>query len=123
MNNRITTKEISVGEKKYQLKKIDARSACWLFTYLGAKSAGGSIISGLGACTKQEFEEITSLVLKPVLCLDNSDGNHFEIPIMAANSNIVDDNLDGGNLMSLLSQAIVFNLEPFLAERESSSQT
>jgi len=119
MNNRILTKEHVVGEKTYRLKKIDARSAMWLFTFLGGKSNGGSIISGLGACTKSEFDEVTGLVLKPILCLDHGSDGQFEIPIMAANGNIVDENLmDAGNLMALTSEAIVFNLDPFLSGRE-----
>jgi hypothetical protein len=118
MNNRVTMKEVAVGEKRYQLKKIDARSACWLFAFLGGRSTGGSIISGLGACTKQEFDEITGLVLKPILCLDHSQDGQFEIPILSATGNITDENLmDAGNMMVLVSEAIVFNLEPFLAGR------
>jgi hypothetical protein len=118
MNNRATLKEVAVGEKRYQLKKIDARSACWLFAFLGSKATGGSIISGLGACTKPEFDEITSLVLKPILCLDRTQDGNFELPILSVAGIIADDNLmDAGNMMMLVSEAIVFNLEPFLAER------
>lgn len=124
MNNRVLTKETSVGEKRYQLKKIDARSACWLFAFLGGKSNGGSIITGLGTCTRSEFEDIQTLVLRPVVCLDSTSDGNFEIPIFSGNGTLVDENLrdDSSNLFMITSEAIIFNLEPFLAERGSNSQ-
>jgi hypothetical protein len=121
MNNRILTRELVVGEKRYQLKKIDARSACWLFSFLASKSNGSTLVNGLGVCTRQEFDEITSLVLKPVVCLDHSEDGQFELAVIAPNGIIPDSNLDAGNLFKLISESIVFNLEPFLAEKGSNS--
>jgi hypothetical protein len=122
MNARKLTKEVTIGDKRYQLKKIDARSACWMFAFLGGKSNGGSIITGLGACTRSEFDEIQTLVLRPVVCLDNSSEGNFEIPIFSGPGNLVDENLrDAGNLFMITSEAIIFNLEPFLFERGSNS--
>lgn len=122
MDNRKLTKDVDVGEKRYQLKKIDARSACWLFAFLGEKSSGGSIVTGLGACTRLEFEEILSLVLKPVMRLDSGENGNFEIPIYSGVGALVDGNLqDAGLLFNLATEAIIFNLEPFLAGRGLSS--
>ncbi len=124
MENRKLTKEVAVGEKRYQLKKIDARSGCWLFAFLGGKSNGGSIVAGLGSCTRLEFEEILNLVLRPVVCLDSSENGNFEIPVFSGGGTLVDDNLqsDASYLFTLVSEAIVFNLEPFLSGRGSNSQ-
>lgn len=124
MELRQTEKVVSVGDKKYKIKKIDARSSCWLFAFLGGKSPTGFAMAGLGQCSRQEFNDITDLVLNPVLLIDETPENTFELPVLSGKSIIADKELasDAGKLMLLLSEAIMFNLDPFFVENGSKSQ-
>lgn len=124
MELRQTEKITSIGDKKYRLKKIDVRSSCWLFAFLGGKSPTGFALAGLGQCSRQEFNDILDLVLNPVLIVDETPDNTFEIPILSGKGTIADVELasDSGKLMMLLSEAIMFNLEPFFVENGSKSQ-
>lgn len=125
MKNRSTTKNVTIEEKTYQVSKMDARSACWLFAFMASRSEKGAILSALGRCTREEFNEIQAMALRGVFFLDNKDGNTFPIAIIAQNGLFVDPELasDPEAVFRLTSEAILFNIEPFLVESKSKSQS
>lgn len=127
MASRETTKELTIDGKLYQLNKMDARTATWVFSFLGAKieKEGGSILTGLGKCSRADFNEIQNMALKQIFFLDQKDGNTFPTPIIAPNGSFVDKELgsDADTVMQLTSQSLAFTLEPFFIVSGSNSQT
>lgn len=125
MENRSTTKDVTIGDKTYQIKKADARTGCWLFTFLGARSGDGAILSGLGKCTRSEFEEVQMIALSKITILDNQNGTVFPIPLVSPNGSFSDKSLesDSDTIMRLTTESLLFDLMPFLVERGSNSQT
>ena len=119
VENRKTYQDIVIQEKTYRINKLDARSACWLFCFLMDKAEGKAILSALGKCTKSEFDEVQSLLIKKVDFMDTKDGNTFPTAITKVDGSICDVTLeDAGNLFNLTTEAVMFNLTPFLAEKE-----
>jgi len=125
MENRSTTKNVTIGDKTFQINKADARTGCWLFTFLGARQQeGGAILSGLGKCTRSEFDEIQTVALSKITILDNQNGNIFPIPLISPNGSFSDKSLetDSDTIMRLTTESILLDLVPFLVERGSNSQ-
>ena len=124
MENRQAIKEVVIRDKKYQINKIDARTSCWLFSFLGSRTErGGAILSGLGKCSIAEFDEIHSLALKQVFWLDNQLGNTFPTSVITPSGTFTDPEVgaDAGLVMQLMSESLMFQLSPFLVDRESNS--
>ena len=127
MKPRVLRKKVSIDETEYELSKPDARTACWLFSFLGAKIevSGGSIFSALGKCTRAEFDEVQDIALKHTFFLDSREGNTFPTAVLDPRTGgWVDKKLgeDADSLMKLTSEYLAFVLEPFLAESGSNSQ-
>lgn len=124
MENRAVTKNVTIEGREYQVTKVDARTACWLFTFMGARSGEGAILSGLGKCTRQEFDEVQALALSKVFFLDEQGGNTFPITVIAPDGSFTDKRLasDAEAVMRLTTESLLFNLSPFLVERGSNSQ-
>jgi hypothetical protein len=124
VENRATTKDVTIGETKYRLSKADARTACWLFSILGANAVSGNILSALGKVSHAEFDEVQATVLRLISRLDYKDANEFPMPIVSGGGAWADQAVasDAGVVFKLTSQALMFNLSPFLAADESSSQ-
>jgi hypothetical protein len=119
VNRRETSKDIPVGDKKFKLTKMDPRSACWLFTNLADKTESGSLlISALGKCSREEFNEIQDLALKHVFFLDEKDGNVFPTVLVSSTGVWVDKDLesDPRAVFQLTTESIMFNISPFLTE-------
>lgn len=124
MDNRKTSKIETVQEKRYQFNKVDARTACWLFTFLSAKtSRTEGIATALGKCTRTEYDEIQTIALRSVFHLDNQDGTDFPTAVITSNGSWTNPSYaqDSGLILELTSLAIFFNLEPFLVEDKSNS--
>jgi hypothetical protein len=119
VENRKTYQDIVILEKTYRINKLDARSACWLFVVLMDKAEGKAILSALGKCSKSEFDEIQSMILKKVDFMDTKDGNTFPTTITKVDGSICDTTLvdDAGALFNLTTEAVMFNLVPFLADK------
>lgn len=124
MENRAITKDVPIGETKYRLGKTDARTACWLFSVLGAYAGNGRLLSALGKMSHAEFDEVQAIALRLVSRLDYKDGNEFPMPIVSGGGVWADQELasDAGKVMSLTVEALLFNLSPFLTADVSSSQ-
>ena len=126
MENRITSKEVDIKGFTYRINKMDARSSCWLFTFLGSRSTDNStLITSLGKCTRAEFIEIQNMLLSKVFRLDRQEDKEFPIAVLLPSGEISDPHLsyDAEAVMNLTSEAIMFNLSPFLAGSGSNSQT
>lgn len=126
MEPRVLSSDITIGNKTYRLNKCDARTACWMFSFLGAKieKEGGSIFGAIGKCTRVEFDEIQTIALKHTFFIDNKDGNEFPIAIIAANGTWIDKELgeNSSALMKLTSEYLGFVIKPFLVESGLNSQ-
>jgi hypothetical protein len=124
MENRILSKTTVVNGLTYQINKLDARSSCWLFTFISSRSVSeGAFLSVLGKCTRAEFDEIQTLALSKVLYLDSANGVTLPSVIISSTGAVVDPNLvnDAESLMRLTTESLLFSLSPFLVERGSSS--
>ena len=116
MDARVLTKDIPCGDKIYQVRKMDARTACWLFSNLAVKADGSSILSALGKCSRPEYDEIQNLSLKHIFRLDEKDGSTFPMAVISPDGlNWVDKNLseDPALVFKLTAEVIQFNLDPF----------
>jgi hypothetical protein len=112
---------VTVNDKEYKITKTDARTACWLFSFLSAKSVNGQILKALGLCSLEEFINLQNIVLKQTYSLESKDGNIFPTAVLdPRNGSLVDPDLrsDSASVMRLTSEAIFFNLKPFLVENE-----
>jgi hypothetical protein len=124
MEIRTSTKNVVIKDRTYQISKLDARTACWLFTFMGERSKDGQILSGLGRCTRQEFTEVQGVLLGKVTHLDNQDGNVFPIAIIGPTGgfSVADLSEDAETVMRLTTESLMLSLSPFFIDRESSSQ-
>lgn len=125
MNPRVRSKTISVSEREYRLDKPDARTACWIFNFLGAKIVdGGSVFTSLGRCTHAEFDEIQSIALRHTFLIDKSNENSFPIGVVGPNGVFADKELGDSSydLMEVTSKWIEMVMEPFTVGSGSNSQ-
>lgn len=118
MDARETTKNVTVKDKVYQLHKMDARSACWLYTFIGSRIKDGQpVMMALGSCTRQEYDTIVDLALKHVYHLDpdTSKGSTFLDPVVSPTGGLIGDlQFDAELMLHLVSDSCLFNLKPFL---------
>lgn len=125
MNPRVTQKDTTIGDRQYRLTKMDPRLACWLFSVLAGKSTNdGQLLSSLGQCSRELFDEIQGQALKFVFFLDTKDGNTFPIPVVAPNGLFTDKILEGdpSEVFKLTAESIMFNVEPFVGASKSTDQ-
>lgn len=124
MENRTPTKNFPVGDKIYQLNKVTPRTGCWLFSFLAARQSDSSVLSGLGRCTRAEFDEIQTIALRQVFLLDIVDGNTLPIAVLAPDGNLIGDLKDDTELtFKLTTASLLFSLDAFLVVVGSSSQS
>lgn len=124
MEPRKKSTETIVGGKKYQLHKVDSRTACWLFSFLSSR-ADGNILSALGQCSKQEFSDLQNMALSHTFFLDEKDSNVFPTAVLApASLNWADQNLEENPdyVFKITCEWILFNLQPFLVENKSKAR-
>lgn len=123
MEPRESQKIVPIKGKNYQVNKLDARTGCWLFSFMSEKSGSGQILSGLGKCTRPEFFDLQNLALKQVFLMDGEKGAEFPIPVVGPSGQFVGDLVGDVELaFRLTSESILFNLEPFLVVAGSNSQ-
>lgn len=125
MKTRVTFKDVPIGDRNYRLTKMDSRLGCWLFSTLAYKADANQILSALGKCTKEEFDEVQGQALRFVFRLDKSeDGTVFPMAVLAPNGMWVDKDLadDPAEVFQLTSAAILFNIDPFLVASKSTDQ-
>jgi hypothetical protein len=117
VENRKTSISEEVNGKVYLINKTSPRTACWLFTFLGSRSAEGErIIAALGRCTREQYDEIQDIVLKLIFLKDG------DFPISVVNpktGELLGDLVDPAVLMRLTSLALTFQLESFMVANES----
>ncbi len=124
MENRTSTKNVTIKDRVYQINKVDARTVCWLFSFLGARCGDGAILTGLGRCTRQEFDDIQSMALSKIFWMDTKDGATFPTAVVGPSGAFSDPSLaeDAETVMRLTSDFLMFNLSPFFVDRGSNSQ-
>lgn len=125
MNPRVNSKEIPLSGRQYRLDKPDARTACWLFNFLGAKvENGGSYFQALGKCSHAEFDEVQGIALRHSFELQKKDESVFPICVIGTNGAFVDKELEGSpeQLMEITAQWLDMVLKPFTSGSGSNSQ-
>lgn len=126
------TKVIEIGQDKYRLSKLDARSASYLCMKVAAIIApalpiGGAakddmtkddVISFLCGMPRKEFDELQTMLLKTVCKLEDAKGADMPVPILNASGNFVDADLayDARTVMALTAAATWFNIGSFFQE-------
>jgi hypothetical protein len=123
VDSRVTSKTVTFENVTYQINKIDARTGCWLFSFMGSRSSG-DVLSALGKCSRSEFLEIQDIALRAVYTLDVQDGNTFPIAVIAQTGAFVNPELakDTETVFKLTCESLLFNLSPFLVAAGSNSQ-
>jgi hypothetical protein len=124
VNSRVSNKEVKIENRNYQLNKPDARTACYLFSFLGAKiNENENFFTGLGRCTRAEFNEIQSLALGKIFRMDQKEDSIFPVAIFL-NGRITDQDLENNadELMKLTSEWLVFAFDPFMVASGLNSQ-
>jgi hypothetical protein len=107
------------------MDKPDARTACWLFNFLGAKiESGGSYFHALGACSHTQFDEVQGLALSHCFELQKKDENTFPISVIGPGGVLVDKELGDSpeDLMELTAEWLEMILKPFTKGSGSNSQ-
>lgn len=125
MEPRVTSVETKIQGRTYSIAKMDPRTACWLFTFLASRTGeGGKLTAALGSCTRAEFDQIQTAALKQVTRLDIKEDKTFPVPVLMADGRLVDKDLleSPQHVMFLTSEAIMFNLTPFLGEADQTDQ-
>lgn len=123
MNRRVTESEISLEDNRYQLRKCDSGTACWLFSFLGARiTEGQNFFTALGTCSREQFAEIQGITFSNISRLDSKDNSVFPMPIFI--KGVITDPLlanDAQLSMRLTSEWLTFVLAPFFPESGLSS--
>lgn len=121
------TKIVEVGEGKYLLSKLDARSASYLALKAAAVLApalkSGTVdvdgIAGiLPKMSREEFDEIQTMLLQTVCKLTNINGADMSTPVIRKNGDFVDEEMayDAQAVIKLTAQALFFNVGDFFGE-------
>ena len=115
MNPRVISKNVPIGDKIYQISKMDARLACWLFATLAARAENG-LMSSLGKLTRVEFDEIQGFALKFISLLETQDGLDLLTPVISGDGRWSSQDLihNPEIVFKLMTECILFNVEPFL---------
>lgn len=123
MDNRKKFTVDTIKGKKFQINKVDARTSCWLYSFLASRTPG-SLSMALGQCSRKEFDEIQGIALSSVFYLDSDTAGTFPTAIIAPNGAWSNEEIgsDPELIMALTIASLSFNIQPFLAESGSSSQ-
>lgn len=117
-------KVIEIGGQKYQLNKLDARTGSYVAFKLGALLTpvltGGNVTeselaSGIAALSRDDFDELLTVLLSVVLKVNNADGLDVPEPIINAGGAFIDENLeyDTAAVLQLAGHAAFFNVSGF----------
>lgn len=125
MELRQNSKTITIKDKTYQLNKMDARTGSWVFAFFSSRQDKGLILEALGKCTRAEYDEIQTVALKQVMVSETLDGAPIFTPVLAHTGQLVgtDIQTDAELIYRLMSESLMFNLQPFLVVAGSTSQT
>jgi hypothetical protein len=119
VDNRSSSTLFKYKDITYKINKTNARTACWLFTFMSSR-AKGIILNALGTLDEPEFNHIQNMALKSVFKIEDQ----FELPVLGPGNVLVGElNDDPALLLLLTSRFLSFNLEPFMDVSVSDSQT
>ena len=125
MENRQTTKTITIKDRTYQLNKLDARTSCWLFAFLGEKAGSDSFTTAFGRCTREQFMELENIALRQIFWIDTKEDKSFPTALLSAGGafTIPELETDADIVFQLVTASILFSISPFLTVAESNSPT
>jgi hypothetical protein len=122
MEPRVAYKDVQIEDNLYRINKMDARLSCWMFTTLGRRAtSSGLLLSALGTCSREEFNELQSLALAVVQRMELRDGVQLPVPILSAAGAVADKFLADKPdfLLRLTSESIMLSIAPFLVDDKS----
>lgn len=115
------TETVTIDGKNYRLSKLNARDASYLAMKLAAivapGAAGGDmdIASAVTKISRQEFDEIQTLLLRTVSRLEKAGDAEMPVPVMKSDGTFTDEEMeyDVGLVFGLTIKAIMFNVGSF----------
>lgn len=116
------TETVTIDGKNYRISKLNARDASYLAMKLAsivapATSGGGDvdIASAITKISRQEFDEIQTLLLRTVSRLEKAGDTEMPVPVMKADGTFTDEEMeyDVALVFGLTVKAIVFNVGSF----------
>lgn len=124
------TMVVEIGDQKYQLSKMNARSACYLALRLagvlfpavrGGKLGEDAVTGALATIDRKEFDEMQNMLLATVMKLHDVGGTLMPEPIISAAGQFVDESLeyDAVTVIKLTVQALIFNIGAFFPDAAS----
>jgi hypothetical protein len=126
---RQNTKEFVIGEQRYQIARMDARTGSWIAMQLLTKlfpfnmeAMMGLDVSKLPAnrteLTETEFHNIQDHCLKVVARFDTVGTGTVPIPVLMKSGvwSFKDLETDVVTVLALTAQSLVFNIGPFFDE-------
>jgi len=119
---RETSKILELGEHKYEIRKLDARSASWILLIVSQRMLPSSVEgqftgmpTGRTAASKEEFDAIQGMCLQTVgrIIADGAPA----IPIFALPNKFTYPEMeyDLATVVSLTAAVLSFNLAPFFS--------
>ena len=115
------TQVIEIGNKNYQLTKMDARTG----SYVAFKVAGvlaptmgttDAMAAALMGMPRKDFDELQSLLLRTVnRLIEGPNGQQMPEPVLTAKGDFVDEALayDAATVIALTIRALMFNVGDF----------
>jgi hypothetical protein len=132
MEPRKTYDDVTIGERQFRLRMMDARTGTWLYSILTAKASPNGdnvkmmqLLTAFHTLPKEEFDRVQTEALKRIFLLEVKDGNEFESAIMAPNKSgalsfkWLEDEVT--TLFQLTDMEVVLNISPFFTDEPLSS--
>lgn len=121
---------VDVGDQKFQLSKMNARSACYLAFRLagvlfpavkGGKLGEDAVTGALATIERKEFDEMQNMLLATVMKLHDVGGTLMPEPVINAAGKFIDESLeyDAAAVIKLTVQALIFNIGAFFPDAAS----
>lgn len=120
------TKDIEIGDKKFRLGRLDARTGSYVAVKIAVlvmpalQSKDGSIdvnaiSQALPALSQQEFFSLQNILLKTINKITMNGDTELLEPVLRANGSFVDEDLtyDTAAVIALTAHAIMFNVGDF----------
>ena len=124
MQEKMRTKNLVIGEKQYQIRKMPARTACWIAMQILTKMLPGMVENKLqgfnlpgnrSELSEQEFYNIQNHCL--AVCSRYEKVGNADVPqpvLMASGAWAFPDlDADAATVLALTAQSLIFNVSSF----------
>lgn len=128
MPERVTTKDVTIGDFKYQIKKMDPRTGSWIATNLVTKmlpsmmsgaddiTAGAKLPPGRAELSEVEFHNIQDHCLEVCYRYEKVGEQIVPITVFRDGKFSAGMDLDVVEVLQLTFHALLFNVAPFFGD-------